>query len=130
MNANNKKNIIYFDGNCGLCHQFINLLLWIIRPEFLDEISFAPIGGATFKDDSRVKFHTVDSVFIVWGDHVFIEGQAILAILPLLKKRYFLIGLIKFLPKPLLNYLYRKIAANRQRISCYLSKNSKIRLLP
>lgn len=131
VNLNEKKsNIIYFDGNCGLCHQFIKFLVSSLKTQQLEKFYFAPINGETFKQDSRVKFINIDSVFVVIGENVYVEGDAIKVILPMLKRRYFPLKFVILMPKFVLNKFYQFIAGHRQQISCYLSKNSNIKLLP
>ena len=127
--------IIFFDGVCGMCNAFVNLILRVDRKQtFL----FAPLQGSTalamlppLGDDAR-------QWSMIYVDEVGLHDQsdASLEVYRRLGGLWGLLGLLRYVPGWLRNPVYRIIAHNRYRWfgktdACRLpSKGEQARFLP
>ncbi len=109
-----QKPIIFFDGVCGMCNAFVNLILRIDRKQtFL----FAPLQGSTARhllpplaDDAR-------EWSMIYVDEAGIHDQsdASLEVYRRLGGIWGLLGLARYVPRRIRNPVYRVIARNRYR---------------
>jgi len=105
--------IIFFDGECGLCNKAIDL---IIRVDTSKKIYFSslqsPFAIRFFKH--RVITIKLDTIYFYHRQRIYDRSAAIKQILLCLKGFWYIIGLfIVLIPKPIADYIYRHIAANR-----------------
>lgn len=117
---NNSKNVkIFYDGRCGLCHNFIRFVLSKMTKNH--PFFFASQEGKIFKNLKKHLFNTVfyESI-IVYNekkDKVLIKAEAIILILTYLKWPWRGIGfLLKGIPLRVSNFFYDCIAKVRHRL--------------
>jgi predicted DCC family thiol-disulfide oxidoreductase YuxK len=109
-----EKPIIFFDGVCGMCNAFVNLILRIDRNEtFL----FAPLQGSTAKDLLPPLAEDACHWSMVYVDETGIHDQsdASLEVYRRLGGIWRLMALLRYIPRFLRNPVYRVIARNRYR---------------
>jgi len=116
-----EKPIIFFDGECPLCHRAVRTILSRDRKKvFL----FAPLQGTTAKASIAPliqKHPSLDTLVLMEKSSpsepkFFIEGRAILRIFWLLGGIYRGIGWLSFLPSGVFDFFYRWVAKRRYRL--------------
>jgi predicted DCC family thiol-disulfide oxidoreductase YuxK len=109
-----EKPIIFFDGVCGMCNAFVNLILRIDRKEtFL----FAPLQGSTAKELLPPLAQDARQWSMVYVDEAGIHDQsdASLEVYRRLGGIWRLMALLRYIPRFIRNPVYRVIAHNRYR---------------
>ncbi len=109
-----KEEILFYDGNCGLCHRVVRFVLSEDRAQ---RFVFSAIGSDRFNEifDHKAQAQLPDS-FILLDDrgHYKTEGQAVTALLLKLGGLWYLIGkLCSLVPDPMMNRLYRLVGDHR-----------------
>lgn len=114
------KNIIFYDGTCGLCDRIVQFLL---QADTKKIFVFAPLQGKTAEKKLRTlpeELRTADTLILITNcdteqETVYIYGKAAFTILWLLGGLWAIPGLLSFLPGILYNWAYRLVAKNRKR---------------
>ena len=65
------KNVIYYDGDCGLCHLAVR---FILRVDSKSNFYFSPLSNLD------INLKNIDSIILKRGNKVFYEGMAIIMI--------------------------------------------------
>lgn len=113
--------IIFFDGYCGLCDQFVSRVL---RDPGASQFRFAPLQGVTFQNVLKElpALAAIDSLIVIEGSEgnrkahvrsdasVFIGSRMKSGWLPALSK------VTRLFPRPLRDFGYRTIAGVRYRV--------------
>lgn len=123
------KHIIFFDGECGLCHQSVRHILSIDQKKIF---CFSPLNGSSAKDMLSKKlpsFQTINSLVLVEHFNTsyqkfWIYSKAVFRIYWLLGGKWKILGVFCFFPSFLGDYIYRLIAKHRHRL--HLKKSSEI----
>ena len=103
------ENVIYYDGECGLCHLAVK---FILRVDSKSKFYFSPLS----KLDNDLK--NIDSIIFKKGNKVFYEGQAIIMIFENIdNKWYYLAKVLKLIPINVLDTAYRWVSRNRAKVS-------------
>ena len=111
--------IIFYDGDCLLCHGFI---AWVLRHDSLDLFYVAPLQGQTFKSYLKRESMTspkVDSVFVLTKheNRLLSKSDAVLYCLIGLGGKWKLIAqMTSFIPKILRDFIYTIVAFFRKKI--------------
>lgn len=112
------REVIFYDGHCGLCHRLVRFALWADGAG--DRFAFAPLQGETFRQmiGPADVAGLPDSVVIGTGEGaLLVRSAAVRHILRRLGGAWravaFAAGLV---PAPLLDALYNFIARIRYRI--------------
>jgi predicted DCC family thiol-disulfide oxidoreductase YuxK len=130
-----EKPIIFFDGVCGMCNTFVDVILRVDRQgKFL----FAPLQGET----AHVMLPPLDDDPKAWS-LIYVDEQgahdqsdASLAIYRRLGGLWSILSLARFVPTAIRNPIYRVIARNRykwfgMKSSCRIpTKAEQARFLP
>ena len=99
------KNVIYYDGECGLCHLAVR---FILRIDSKSKFYFSPLSNL----DNNLK--NIDSIILKRGKKVFYEGQAIILIFENIDNNWnYLAKLLKLIPINVLDTAYRWLSRNR-----------------
>jgi len=117
--------ILLFDGVCNLCSGSVQ---FIIRRDPEARFRFASLQsevGQRYLEELQVDRDAVDSVILVEGGRWYKESDAALRIARLLGGPWKAMGILRLLPRPLRDRLYRFIARHRyrwfgKRESCWL----------
>ena len=103
------KNVIYYDGECGLCHLAVR---FILRVDSKSKFYFSPLSNL----DNNLK--NIDSIILKKGNKVFYEGQAVIMIFENIDNNWnYLAKILKLVPINLLDAAYRWVSRNRAKIS-------------
>ena len=108
--------ILFFDGECGLCHRAVRLLLRLDRRA---RLRFAPLGGPTFCE--RVaqpeRSELPDSLVMLTEGRLLVRGAAVREGLRLVGgSGRLLAAALGLLPAPLADRLYDALARVRFRL--------------
>lgn len=117
MKETNNRPILFYDGECGLCHRFVSFVLdHEPEPLFL----FAPLYGETFKErfSKEEAEGFPDSLILLTkeGDTLTLSDAAVYALktLPVGWRR---VGcFVGVFPKPLRDFGYRCVAVVRKKV--------------
>ena len=103
------ENIIYYDGECGLCHLAVR---FILRVDSKSNFYFSPLSNL----DNNLK--NIDSIILKKGNKVFYEGQAVIMIFENIDNNWnYLAKILKLVPINFLDKAYRWVSRNRAKIS-------------
>ena len=127
--------IIFFDGVCGMCNRFVDLILKI---DTRGIFRFAPIQGETAKQmlpplsDAPQEW----SMFYLDEHGIHKESDAFLEVYRHLGGAWRLLRLFRLVPRDIRDFVYRTVAQNRyrwfgQRDACRIpSPEERSRFLP
>ena len=103
------KNVIYYDGECGLCHLAVR---FILRVDSKSNFYFSPLSNLD------INLKNIDSIVLKRGNKVFYEGMAIIMIFENIDNNWnYLAKILKLIPINVLDTAYRWVSRNRAKIS-------------
>ena len=103
------KNVIYYDGECGLCHLAVR---FILRVDSKSNFYFSPLSNLD------INLKNIDSIILKRGNKVFYEGMAIIMIFENIDNNWnYLAKVLKLIPINVLDTAYRWVSRNRAKIS-------------
>ena len=103
------KNVIYYDGECGLCHL---ALRFIFRVDSKSNFYFSPLSNLD------INLKNIDSIILKRDNKVFYEGMAIIMIFENIDNNWnYLAKILKLIPINVLDTAYRWVSRNRAKIS-------------
>ena len=103
------ENVIYYDGECGLCHLAVR---FILRVDSKSKFYFSPLSNL----DNNLK--SIDSIILKKENKVFYEGQAIIMIFENIDNNWnYLAKVLKLIPINTLDTAYRWVSKNRAKVS-------------
>ena len=124
MTSYSDKPIVFFDGECIMCNKFVDILLAIDK---IGTIMIAPLQGQTATQflpplpHNRAEW----SIFYIEQGMIYEQSDAFLHICHRLGGLWSILSLLKIIPRPIRNAIYRIIARNRYRL---FGRNSTCRL--
>ena len=110
----NDKNIIYFDGICGLCNSFVKLLLKVDS-----DLKFATLQGKTGqKLLNKMNFinSDFDTVIFQKNDQIYTKSTAVFEIFKTIGGFWKILLIFSILPISITDQLYRYIALKRFKV--------------
>ena len=110
----NNKNIIYFDGICGLCNSFVKLLLKVDS-----DLKFATLQGVSGqKLLNKMNFSNsdFDTVIFQKNDQIYTKSTAVFEIFKTIGGFWKILLIFSFLPISITDQLYRYIALKRFKV--------------
>lgn len=110
-----KAKVILFDGVCNFCNFWINWLITMDKREVFLFASLQSDAGKTLMERYRIP-SDLDTVILVDDGRYFTESTAILRICKGLGGGWSTFYVLKLIPGPLRNRIYRWVAKNRYRI--------------
>ena len=114
------ENVIYYDGECGLCHLAVR---FILRVDSKSKFYFSPLSNL----DNNLK--NIDSIIFKKGNKVFYEGQAIIMIFENIDNNWnYLAKVLKLFPVNVLDTAYRWVSRNRAKV--FVKKVSSCPIVP
>jgi predicted DCC family thiol-disulfide oxidoreductase YuxK len=111
------KNIILYDGECGLCNRSVQFILKFERNSTL---KFAPLQSCFSKkvfSDFNLKNDFDESILFYRDGKLFSKSKAVLRIIPFLKWYFYPLLIIWLIPNFIRDKVYDLIARNRKRFS-------------
>jgi predicted DCC family thiol-disulfide oxidoreductase YuxK len=115
MNLDNSSPVLLFDGVCNLCNASVQ---WVLNRDRKGTFKFAALQSDTGQVLLR-KFgfssDNFDTVVLVDGERIFTRSDAPLEIVRRLGGLWPVLGIFKYIPRPLRNMVYDWVARNRYR---------------
>lgn len=117
----NGRHLLFYDGQCGLCDQCVQLLL---KVDYQKRFVFAPLQGETAAQKLAglpPHLRGVDSLVLIENyqtdsERTYVMSRGVWRICWLLGGLWTVLGWLSFLPGWLLDWAYRFVARNRHRI--------------
>jgi predicted DCC family thiol-disulfide oxidoreductase YuxK len=104
--------ILFFDGECGLCHTFVR---FILKNDLKNHFLFAPLQGVTAKEKLGSLPQQIDSVIYVDNFHIYVKSTAAIKIVMALGGKWKLMAILMIVPRLLRDFVYDRIAQNRKK---------------
>ena len=128
-----QKAILFYDGNCALCHGAIR---WALKQKRLADVYFSPLQGKTAQVHLPKELAADLNTVVFWENaQIYTEAAAVFRLWQICGGLWKLLSAFRWLPKGLTNRIYRLIAENRFRfrkplVGCPLpDPNTKNRFL-
>jgi len=109
--------IIFFDGECGLCHGFVRFVLR--ENHAAQPFSFAPLQGQFVREiiPDEVRNKLPDSIVLARGERILVKSDAVLYVLARLGGLWTLLStILRIVPSRLLDVAYDHTARLRKTI--------------
>ncbi|KQR94790.1 thiol-disulfide oxidoreductase [Chryseobacterium sp. Leaf180] len=118
------KNIVFFDGDCGVCNFWVQ---WILERDKNDKFMFASLQskfGQKFLAERNLERKQFKTLYL-WkpGKTYLVKSQAVLEIASLLGGVYSLAKIAKIFPTGFMNFFYNWVSDNRTKLAtqtCFL----------
>jgi len=114
------KNVVFFDGVCGLCNSSVDFLIKIDKKNIL---IFSPlqsyfVGEVLAKFNIQLNLEQLDTIIYLGSNSnkIYVKSNAILEILKDLKNVWSVFYIFKIIPTQLRDILYEYISKNRYNI--------------
>jgi predicted DCC family thiol-disulfide oxidoreductase YuxK len=134
MTTDNKNNIVFFDGFCGLCDHLVNFL---ISRDHHNLLFFAPLQGVTAKANlNETDLKEIDTLIYLENGVFYKRSDAVLRSVSKLGSFWKIILIFLIIPRFLRDWVYSFVASNRykwfsKRESCRMpNKDERARILP
>lgn len=126
--------VLYFDGVCGLCNGVVD---WLISKDANAMIRYAMLQGETARKHLPEKvIQDLSTVVFVAGGEIHLRSSAVIEATAHLGGIWRVVRVLKLIPRPLRDAVYRAVAQNRYRWfgkkeSCRIpSPSERARFLP
>lgn len=105
------KNIVFFDGICGLCNVFVDFLL---REDRSEALLYAPLQGETAKKYLPTsEVNDLKTVIFYRNGKLLTRSDAVIEIFRSMGGIWGFAVILKIIPRQVRDYFYRVVAANR-----------------
>lgn len=111
-----KENIILFDGVCNFCNAFVQ---FTIKRDSKTKFKFASLqskSGQALLTKFNLPTTDFNSLVYIKGENHFVRSSAVLNYVRELDGAWKLLYVFIVIPRPVRDYLYRKIANSRYRL--------------
>jgi predicted DCC family thiol-disulfide oxidoreductase YuxK len=109
--------VVFFDGECGLCDRFVRFLL---RRDRAGRLRFAPLQGALAREALPPlggRPEDLDTVYLLTRDgRLLVRSAAVLFAVAALGGAWRLVAALRLVPRPLADLAYRGVARIRRRV--------------
>lgn len=111
MIENPKPNIVFFDGQCGLCSEFVDFVLKIDKKSLF---KFSPLqSNFALKQLPNSLTQDLSTVVIIIDGQTFIKAKGVLRLFKKIGGYWSFLALFRFLPTTFLNLIYDIVAKYR-----------------
>jgi predicted DCC family thiol-disulfide oxidoreductase YuxK len=122
--------VVYYDGICGLCDFFVNLIVKIDSKGILKFSSLQGPSGQQLLIDMKFDSKDFDTVLFRNNDQVYTKSTAVFKIIKSIGGFWRVFLVFDLLPTSFIDFIYKKIAINRYKIfgkleQCDISKFNK-----
>jgi predicted DCC family thiol-disulfide oxidoreductase YuxK len=104
------KNIVFFDGVCGLCNSFID---YIILQDVEKKLFYAPLQGITAQEKLEQNPLSQNTVIFIYNNKIYIKSTAAIRIFASLGGIWKLSLMFLIIPTFIRDYIYSFIAKRR-----------------
>ena len=112
MNMNIDK-IVYFDGVCGMCDWFVNLLVKIDKHNNLKFSSLQGTSGQALLSNLKLDLNEFNTVLFKVNDQVYTKSTAVFKIIESIGGFYKVLLIFNLLPTRFNDWIYSKVAKYR-----------------
>lgn len=132
LNYKMEKDILFYDGNCGLCNRVVQ---WVIRFEKSPKLYFSPIESdfaTRFFEEKGCAKPDLSTFYLYTSYQLYSQSTGFFKVLPFLKWYFSFLNIFKLIPICQRDQIYRFVAKNRKRFiakSCKINTFSKSRFL-
>ena len=108
-------NLVIFDGVCNLCTHSVR---FILEHEAKPLFRFAPVqssAGARLLSKLGLDPENVQTFVVIANGEAYLRSDAAIRIAPHLRGAWRWLGVVRFVPRPLRDWIYDLIARNRYR---------------
>jgi predicted DCC family thiol-disulfide oxidoreductase YuxK len=108
--------VVLFDGVCKLCNGWARFL---IRHDSARRVRLAAVQspeGQALLAWAGLPLHAFDTMAVVRDRHFWVRSDAFFEIVALLPTAWRAVGLLRYVPRPLRDWAYDRIAPNRYRL--------------
>ncbi len=109
------RKVIFFDGVCNLCNWSIQFVIKNDKKKIFLFASLQSDCASTNLTHANGQHISYDSVVYQKGELIYTQSDAVLTILKDMGGLWRLFYIFKFIPKPLRDWVYNMIGANRYR---------------
>ena len=126
----NIERIVYYDGVCGLCDGFVELLVKLDKKKKLKFSSLQGKSGRILLNKLNLDLEEFDTVLFKVNDQVYTKSTAVFKIINSIGGIIKLFLVFNLLPRRFNDWIYSKVAKNRFKIfgkldKCDISKFNK-----
>ncbi len=126
----NIERIVYYDGVCGLCDGFVELLVKLDKKKKLKFSSLQSESGKSLLNKLNLDLEEFDTVLYKVNDQVYTKSTAVFKIINSIRGIIKLFLIFNLLPRRFNDWIYSKVAKNRFKIfgkldKCDISKFNK-----
>lgn len=126
----NIERIVYYDGVCGLCDGFVELLVRLDKKKKLKFSSLQGESGKSLLNKLNLDLEEFDTVLFKVNDQVYTKSTAVFKIINSIGGIIKLFLVFNLLPRRFNDWIYSKVAKNRFKIfgkldKCDISKFNK-----
>lgn len=104
-----------FDGICGLCNSFINIIIKLDKKEIFRYASLQSNRGIELQKEYCRNVEYADSIILI-DENCHVKALAIRSILKRINKLYALYLIASLLPASILDIIYDLVARNRYKV--------------
>ena len=105
--------VILFDGVCNLCNTWVNFVIDRDRAEIFSFGAQQSAGGQAMLGALHLTGQDLAGIILVAGDRVYTDSTAMLEIYARLPDPWKLVALLRFIPRPLRDAVYRWVTRHR-----------------
>ena len=103
--------VLFYDGECGLCHRAV---AWLLRHDRRSALRFSPLQGETYAALDRPRPDDLSTMVLLDDRGLWTESDAVLASLRAIGGGWSrFAGLARVIPRFLRNVVYRYVARRR-----------------
>jgi predicted DCC family thiol-disulfide oxidoreductase YuxK len=122
--------VVYYDGICGLCDFFVNLIVKIDSKGILKFSSLQGPSGQKLLNDLKFNTEELDTVIFRINDQIYTKSTAVFKIIKSIGGFWRVFLVFDLLPTYFSDFIYKKIAKNRYKLfgkleQCDISKFNK-----
>ena len=112
---NSGSHIIVFDGICNLCSSLVDFVSSRAPSGVFTFVPMQTPAGQEMLERHGVSVDDVDTFLLVVGGVALLRSDAAIAIAAELRRPWNLLGLLRYVPKPIRDWGYSLVASNRYR---------------
>lgn len=113
--SKSKDAVLLFDGVCNLCNTSVQFILKHEKRSMLKFSAIQSEAGQRLLSQYRIDPVHTNSVILIKEGKVYTESDAVFTTSQFLRFPFNLGKVLMIVPKPIRNFLYRKVANNRYR---------------
>ena len=122
--------VVYYDGICGLCDFFVNLIVKIDSKGILKFSSLQGESGQKLLKDLNYDSDELNTVLFRANDQVYTKSSAVFRIIKTVGGLWNVFLIFNLLPTSFTDFIYKNIAKNRYKLfgkldQCDISKFNK-----